>query len=117
MWKLYNNFKTEENFAKWATTTEKQVPKHMKEEFSGAWPMIQNANELVRGAFVCHWSLIMGKPLSTVALPITIGSLSYLQLAAHGIGRTDLVEILQAMMQNIPRIQHEIAEGQPNEEE
>ena len=117
MWKLYNNFKTEENFAKWATATEKQVPKNMKGEFSGAWPMIQNANELVRGSFVCHWSLIMGKPLSTVALPITIGSLSYLQLAAHGIGRTDLVEILQAMMHNIPRIQHEIAEGQPNEEE
>ena len=95
MWKLYNNFKTEENFAKWATTTEKQVPKHMKEEFSGAWPMIQNANELVRGAFVCHWSLVMNKPISTVALPVTIGSL----------------------MQNIPRIQHEIGESQPNEEE
>ena len=59
----------------------------------------------------------MNKPISTVALPITIGSLSYLQLAAHSIGRVDLVEILQAMMQNIPRIQHEIGESQLNEEE
>jgi len=116
MWKLYNNFKTEENFAKWATTTEKKVPKNMKEEFSQSWPMLQNANELVRGAFVCHWSLVMNKPISTVALPVTIGSLSYLQLAAHTIGRTDLVEILQAMMQNIPRIQHEIGSHKDEEE-
>ena len=40
MWKLYNNFKTEENFTKWATTTEKKIPKNMRKEFSDSWPML-----------------------------------------------------------------------------
>jgi len=43
--------------------------------------------------------------------------LTYLQLAAMFLERDDLVEVLNSMIANIPRIRHEIDGGMANEEE
>ena len=108
IWELSANSKNHEKFVKWAETIEKKLPKNLKEAFRESWPQIQNADSMVRGAFIVHWSLIIQDPISEVAIPIVIGSLSYMQQAAESVGRLDLSQILQAMMQNIPRIRHEI---------
>ena len=108
IWEISANSKNHDKFVKWAKATEKKVPKHLKEPFKESWPQVQNADNMVRGAFIVHWSLINQDTISEVAIPITIGSLSYMQQAAETVGRLDLVQILQTMMYNIPRVRHEI---------
>ena len=105
------------HFANWCITTEKKIPEVHREAFKEIWPTIQNTNDVVRGSFITHWSMVMGGDMNEVAMPITIGTLTYLQLAAHHVGRGDLVETLNSMIANIPRVRHEIEGGMIDEEE
>ena len=104
-------------FANWCITTEKKIPEAHREAFKEIWPTIQNTNDVVRGSFITHWSMVMGGDINEVAIPITIGTLTYLQFAAHYIGKQELVEVLNSMIANIPRIRHEIEGGMASEEE
>ncbi len=106
-------------FARWAIATQNKIPKHLRKDFTNTWPTVQNTNEQVRGAFVVHWSLIVGGAFNRISVPMMIGSMTYMQMAAMSVGREDLAEVLQTMMQNINRIHHEInmANGGNNEEE
>jgi len=104
-------------FAVWCINAEKKMPSVHTEAFKELWPTIQNTNDTTRGAFIVHWSMVMGGTINEVSMPITIGTLTYLQLAAMFIERDDLVEVLNSMIANIPRIRHEIDGGMVNEEE
>lgn len=104
-------------FAVWCINTEKKIPEVHRESFKEIWPSIQTTNDVVRGSFITHWSMVMGGDMNEVAMPITIGTLTYLQLAAHHINREDLVEVLNSMIANIPRVRHEIEGGMIDEEE
>lgn len=105
------------HFAVWCINAEKKMPKVHLDSFKELWPSVQNTNDVVRGSFVAHWSMVLGGDINEVAMPITIGTLTYLQLAAMHLERTDLVEVLNSMIANIPRIRHEIEGGMLNEEE
>tara|TARA_R110002012_G_scaffold272540_1_gene458133 strand:- start:639 stop:1004 length:366 start_codon:yes stop_codon:yes gene_type:complete len=111
--------KKPKEFSKWAIGHEKKIPKQFKEDFSSVWPKVQNTNEQVRGAFVVHWSLIVGSTFNTISFPIVIGTMTYMQLAAESVNRLDLSEVLQKMMQNFSRINAEISshQGDTDEEE
>lgn len=106
-------------FARWAIATQNRVPKHLQNDFIKTWPTVQNTSEHVRGAFVVHWSLIVGGSLNRISVPMMLGSMTYMQMAAMSVGREDLAQVLQTMMQNINRIHHEItlANGGEDEEE
>tara|TARA_R110000796_G_scaffold19687_3_gene59099 strand:- start:9977 stop:10327 length:351 start_codon:yes stop_codon:yes gene_type:complete len=107
----------QKHFTAWCIKTEKKLPDIHKEGFSKVWPEIQNTNDVIRGAYVAHWSMVMGGDINEISMPVTIGTLTYLQLAAHHINREDLVEVLNSMIANIPRIRHEIEGGMLSEEE
>ena len=106
-------------FARWAIATQNKVPKHLRKDFTSTWPTVQNTSEHVRGAFVVHWSLIVGGTFNRISVPMMLGSMTYMQMAAMSVGREDLAQVLQTMMQNINRIHHEItlANGGEDEEE
>ena len=95
-------------FEKWARglSERKHSPlsKEMQADFNNSWPVVLNTNDVLRGAFVVHWLLVHKNRIIDVSLPIVIGSLTYMQLAATSVGRPDLAEATQALLQNFTRI-------------
>ena len=126
MWKWINIFRKEDEFTKWAKKLEKRLKGEIKELFKEAWINAKGLNETVRGSFVFYWELrSSATQLHHVAQPMTIGYLAYLADGAQAIGRTEIIDILNNMIRNIPRINMEInngilvasEEGVENEEE
>ena len=76
----------------------------MLADFSNSWPVVADTNEVLRGAFVVHWLLVSKNPIIDVSLPIVIGSLTYMQMAATTVGRPDLADATQTLLQNFSRI-------------
>jgi hypothetical protein len=65
-----------------------------------------------------HWSIILGGEINHIALPVTIGTLTFMQYAADQQGLKDLSNTINAMIANIPRIHNEIlSDGEKDEEE
>ena len=104
--KLLSKSKVE--FEKWANglTNRKHSPlsEEMQADFNNSWPVVANTNDVLRGAFVVHWLLVHKNRIIDVSLPIVMGSLTYMQLAAISIGRPELAEATQALLQNFTRI-------------
>lgn len=123
MWKWINIFRKEDEFTKWAKKLEKRLKGEMKELFKEAWTNAQTLNETVRASFVFYWELrSSATQLHHVAQPMTIGYLAYLADGAQAIGRTEIIDILNNMIRNIPRINMEINSGilvssEPDEDE
>ena len=123
MWKWINIFRKEDEFTKWAKKLEKRLKGEMKELFKEAWLNAKDLNETVRASFVFYWELrSSATQLHHVAQPITIGYLAYLADGAQAVNRTDIIEILNNMIRNIPRINVEInnaliPKGEKDEEE
>ena len=112
MWKWINIFRKEDEFTKWAKKLEKRLKGEMKELFKEAWANAQGLNETVRASFVFYWELrSSATQLHHVAQPMTIGYLAYLADVAQAIGRTEIIDILNNMIRNIPRINMEINNG------
>tara|TARA_R100000773_G_C4208662_1_gene108799 strand:- start:737 stop:1129 length:393 start_codon:yes stop_codon:yes gene_type:complete len=112
MWKWINIFRKEDEFTKWAKNLEKRLKGEMKELFKEAWTNAKDLNETVRASFVFYWELrSSATQLHHVAQPITIGYLAYLADGAQAIERTDIIDILNNMIRNIPRINLEINNG------
>ena len=112
MWKWINIFRKEDEFTKWAKKLEKRLKGEMKELFKEAWANAQGLNETVRASFVFYWELrSSATQLHHVAQPMTIGYLAYLADGAQAIGRTEIIDILNNMIRNIPRINMEINNG------
>ena len=104
--KLLSKSKVE--FEKWSKeiSNAKNSPlsKEMLADFSNSWPVVADTNEVLRGAFVVHWLLVSKNPIIDVSLPIVIGSLTYMQMAATTVGRPDLADATQTLLQNFSRI-------------
>ena len=104
--KLLSKSKVE--FEKWSKeiSNAKNSPlsKEMLADFSNSWPVVADTNEVLRGAFVVHWLLVSKNPIIDVSLPIVIGSLTYTQMAATTVGRPDLADATQTLLQNFSRI-------------
>jgi len=100
--------KSPSEFEKWAKeiSNAKNSPlsEEMQADFNNSWPVVLNTNDALRGAFVVHWLLVHKNPIIDVSLPIVMGSLTYMQLAATSVGRPDLAEATQALLQNFTRI-------------
>ena len=112
MWKWINIFRKEDEFTKWAKKLEKRLKGEMKELFKEAWTNAKDLNETVRASFVFYWELrSSATQLHHVAQPMTIGYLAYLADGAQAIDRTDIIDILNNMIRNIPRINLEINSG------
>jgi len=110
----------QKNFVSWCKTVEASADLPLKERmaFTESWPIVANSNDLIRGAFVAHWSLILGGEINHIALPVTIGTLTFMQYAADQHGLTDLSNTINTMIANIPRIHNKIlSDGEENEEE
>ena len=104
----------------WCKTVEKsaKLPLGELDAFKESWPIVSNSNELLRGAFVTHWGLILGGEINHVGLPITIGTLTFMQYAAEKQGLEELVNVINQMIANIPRLHNAILlEGGEDEEE
>ena len=109
-------------FEKWAKSLENRkhspLSEEMQADFNNSWPVVANTNDVLRGAFVVHWLLVHKNPIIDVSLPIVMGSLTYMQLAATSVGRPDLAEATQALLQNFTRINQMILNtANKNEEE
>ena len=104
--KLLSKSKVE--FEKWAKeiSNAKNSPlsKEMLADFSNSWPVVADTNEVLRVAFVVHCLLVSKNPIIDVSLPIVIGSLTYMQMAATTVGRPDLADATQTLLQNFSRI-------------
>ena len=100
--------KSKGEFKKWAEglTNRKHSPlsEEMQADFNNSWPVVLDTNDALRGAFVVHWLLVHKNPIIDVSLPFVMGSLTYMQLAATSVGRPDLAEATQALLQNFTRI-------------
>lgn len=110
----------QKNFVSWCKTVEvsAELPHKERVAFTESWPVVANSNDLIRGAFVSHWSLILGGEINHIALPVTIGTLTFMQYAAEQQGLSDLSNTINAMIANIPRIHNEIlSDSGENEEE
>ena len=110
----------QKNFVSWCKTVEvsAEMPHKERMAFTESWPVVANSNDLIRGAFVSHWSLILGGEINHIALPVTIGTLTFMQYAAEQQGLNDLSITINTMIANIPRIHNEIlSEGEEDEEE
>ena len=110
----------QKNFVSWCKTVESsaELPSQERAAFVDSWPTVANTNDLIRGAFVSHWSLILGGEINHIALPVTIGTLTFMQYAADQQGLNDLSQTINTMIANIPRIHNKIlSDGEDNEEE
>ena len=110
----------QKNFVSWCKTVEvsQELPERERKNFIESWPAVANSNDLIRGAFVSHWSIILGGEINHIALPVTIGTLTFMQYAADQQGLKDLSNTINAMIANIPRIHNEIlSDGEKDEEE
>ena len=110
----------QKNFVSWCKTVEvsAELPHKERVAFTESWSVVANSNDLIRGAFVSHWSLILGGEINHIALPVTIGTLTFMQYAAEQQGLSDLSNTINAMIANIPRIHNEIlSDSEENEEE
>ena len=100
--------KSKGEFEKWSKeiSNAKNSPlsKEMLADFNNSWPVVADTNEVLRGAFVVHWLLVSKDSLIDVSLPIVIGSLTYMQMAATNVGRPDLADATQTLLQNFSRI-------------
>ena len=100
--------KSKGEFEKWSKeiSNAKNSPlsKEMLADFNNSWPVVADTNEVLRGAFVVHWLLVSKDSLIDVSLPIVIGSLTYMQMAATTVGRPDLADATQTLLQNFSRI-------------
>tara|TARA_R100001015_G_C4627238_1_gene186675 strand:+ start:1786 stop:2238 length:453 start_codon:yes stop_codon:yes gene_type:complete len=106
--KAYND---EKEFSKWAKTIEKRLDKtEVLELFKESWPSIsKGANVAVQGSFIFYWEMRTNTmQLHETAQPITIAYLAYLADGARSVDREDIVETLNNMIKNIPRINHEL---------
>jgi|TARA_R100000081_G_C4798981_1_gene162847 hypothetical protein len=123
MWKWINIFRKQDEFTKWAKALERKLKGEIKEMFREAWPSARELNETVRASFIFYWELrSSATQLHHVAQPMTIGYLAYLADGAQAVNRTDIIEILNNMIRNIPRINVEInnaliPKGEKDEEE
>ena len=118
--KLLSKSKVE--FEKWAKglANRKHSPlsEEMQADFNNSWPVVLDTNDTLRGAFVVHWLLVHKNRIIDVSLPMVMGSLTYMQLAAISIGRPDLAEATQTLLQNFTRINQMILnENNKSEEE
>ncbi len=113
--------KSKVEFEKWAREVldakNSPLSEEMKADFSNSWPVVWDTNDALRGAFVVHWLLVLKNPLIDVSLPIVMGSLTYMQLAATSVGRADLAEATQTLLQNFTRINQMILNENIHEEE
>lgn len=110
MWKWIKIYKDEKEFAKWAKTIEKKLKGEILDAFKEAWPSLSNTNEAVRGSFVYYWELRTNmSQFHSMAQPMSIGYLAYLADGAQSVGREDIVNLVNNMIRNIPRINLEIS--------
>lgn len=110
MWKWIRIYKDEKEFAKWAKTIEKKLKGEILDAFKEAWPSLSNTNEAVRGSFVYYWELRTNmSQFHSMAQPMSIGYLAYLADGAQSVGREDIVNLVNNMIRNIPRINLEIS--------
>ena len=106
--KAYND---EKEFSKWAKTIEKRLDEtEVLELFKESWPSIsKGANVAVKGSFIFYWEMRTNTmQLHETAQPITIAYLAYLADGARSVDREDIIETLNNMIKNIPRINHEL---------
>jgi len=117
--RTFSNRVKKRNFVAWCKQVEKgnKLPFYERDNFTSSWGSVSITNDLIRGAFIAHWTLILGGEINKVALPISIGTLTFMQYACDRQGRTDLVEVLGDIITNIPRIHNEIMAGEKDEEE
>ena len=125
MWKWIKKWKEEDDFVKWAKHFKNKIKGEVKEQFEEAWPSVKNHDANVRGSFVLYWEMRATEgPIHKINRAMTIAYLAYLIDGAGAVGRNDLIEVLNNMIMNIPRINAEITtcllaiqEGVSNEEE
>ena len=131
MWKWIKIYKEDKKFVEWAKQIEKKVKGEVREQFKEAWPKVRNNNEAVKGSFVFYWEMRTNMTqIHSMAQPMAIAYLAYLADGAQSVGREDIIEVLNNMIMNIPRINVEIsnsliaqiqedftAEGENDEEE
>jgi hypothetical protein len=112
MWKMIKIYKDDKEFIAWTKRIEKKLKGEVLSQFKESWPKVRTNNEAIKGSFVYYWEMRSGAgQIHNMAQPMSIGYLAYLADGAHAAGREDIIEVLNNMIMNIPRINMEITNG------
>lgn len=112
MWKLIKIYKDDKEFVAWTKRIEKKLKGEILGQFKESWPKVRTNNEAIKGSFVFYWEMRTGAgQIHNMAQPMSIGYLAYLADGAQAAGREDIIEVLNNMIMNIPRINLEITNG------
>ena len=110
MWKWIKIYRDDKEFVKWTKQIEKKLKDEVLEQFKESWPKVRNNNEAVKGSFVFYWEMRTGAgQIHNAAQPMAIGYLAYLADGAQAVNRPDIIDVLNNMIMNIPRINVEIS--------
>ena len=123
MKKIVKIWENDVNFVDWAKSFSKDLRGDFKAQFEQTWPKVRTNNVDVVACFVLYWHIRTGinEHMLEIMQPMTIGLLAHMADTAQAVKRDDLVEVINNMIFNIPRIRteiiNEIITGELNEEE
>ena len=123
MKEIVSIWENESNFIDWANRFSKKLTGEFKTQFKESWPKVRTNNTDVIACFVLYWHIRTGNnpDMLEIMQPMTVGLLAHMADTAQSVKRDDLVEVINNMIFNIPRIRteiiSEIIRGEINEEE
>tara|TARA_Y100001938_G_C8086708_1_gene432486 strand:- start:2004 stop:2375 length:372 start_codon:yes stop_codon:yes gene_type:complete len=123
MKKIVKIWENDSNFVDWAKSFSKDLRGEFKVQFDQTWPKVRTNNVDVIACFVLYWHIRTGvdEYMLEIMQPMTIGLLAHMADTAQAVKRDDLIEVINNMIFNIPRIRteiiNEIITGELNEEE
>ena len=123
MKKIVKIWENDSNFVDWAKSFSKDLRGDFKAQFDQTWPKVRTNNVDVVACFVLYWHIRTGvdEHMLEIMQPMTIGLLAHMADTAQAVKRDDLIEVINNMIFNIPRIRteiiNEIITGELNEEE
>ena len=122
MEKIVEIWESDENFVGWAKEFSQKIGGDFREQFVKSWPKVRSHDTEVIACFVMYWTIRTGNIPSMIEImkPMSVGFLAHMADTAQSLQREDLVEVINTMIFNIPRMESEIISeirGIENEEE
>ena len=103
-------WESDANFVGWAIKFSQKLGGDFKEQFDKSWPKVRSHDTQVVACFVMYWIVRTGNDPNIIEImkPMSIGFLAHMADTAQSLQRKDLVEVINNMIFNIPRIESEI---------
>ena len=108
--KMIEIWESDENFVGWAKEFSQKLGGDFREQFDKSWPKVRSHDTQVIACFVMYWIIRTGNNPDMIEImkPMSVGFLAHMADTAQALKREDLVEVINTMIFNIPRIESEI---------